>query len=202
MQMRLHNIVMHTRVLGPGVRTAIWFQGCKRNCKGCMSPDSRPIGGGRAVNVNEVVDAIVKEKDNIEGITISGGEPFLQADELHYLLESIREKTDLGVIIYSGYKIDQLKDMQSAKIDQIINELADLIIDGEYIDELNDGIALRGSSNQKLNFITDRYRDFQSLYESHKRDAEVIASEKDMFFVGIPSKDTLDGWKKVMDDFK
>ena len=202
MQIRLHNIVMHTKVLGPGIRTAIWFQGCKRECAGCMSPASRPLDGGRIVDADDVINAVIGEKNNIEGITVSGGEPFLQVDGLCYLLEAIRERTKLGVIIYSGFTMGQLRAMKSVKIDKIIDGLADLIIDGEYVDELNDGLALRGSSNQKLNFIRERYNGCRDLYESHKRDAEVFASEKDLFFVGIPSKDTLEGWKKAADDLK
>ncbi len=167
-----------------------------------MSPSSRPLDGGRAVDVEDVIHAILNEKDNIEGITISGGEPFLQTDGLYYLLKAIREKTKLGVIIYTGFTLEQLKTSGSEKVDSILARMADLIIDGEYVDELNDGMALKGSSNQKLNFLTDRYLKDKELYESHKRDAEVFASEKDLFFVGIPSKDTLEEFIKAAEKMR
>lgn len=196
---RLHNIVMHTKVLGPGIRTAIWFQGCNRRCKGCMSPVSRPLDGGKLVKLNDVIQAVIAEP-GIEGVTISGGEPFLQIEALYYFLKSIKEQSVLGVIIYSGFTLKELEDMNQPMVDEIISGLADIIIDGEYVDELNDGKALKGSANQTVHFITDRYLAYKDIYEQKKRNAEVIATEKDIFFIGIPAKDTLTEWKNVTEE--
>lgn len=193
-------MVKHTNVLGPGRRAAIWFQGCKRKCKGCMSPDTRALDGGQLVSVKRVFNELDSIKD-IEGVTISGGEPFLQADGLYLLLKLIREKTDLSVIIYTGFTVEQLHAMKHNKIEEILNGLADIIIDGEYIDELNDGLSLRGSSNQKVIFITDRYNNKKFMYEQNRRDAEVIATKKDFFFIGIPTKEDLKKWNNIVTDF-
>lgn len=197
-QVRIHNMVKRTKVLGPGERTAIWFQGCNRNCKGCMSPTSRPLDGGKLIDSDLIINEVLSE-DNIEGITISGGEPFLQIEGLYYILKKIRENSVLGIIIYTGFMLDQLIKMKNIKVDEIVSNLSDLIIDGEYVDELNDGIALRGSSNQKLNFITERYKDFVGMYNEPHRNAEVIATEADMFLVGIPEKRMLSKWKDIAD---
>lgn len=202
MQIRLHNILMHTKVLGPGTRTAIWFQGCKRVCPRCMSPTSRPMNGGRVVEADDLINAIIDVKGDIEGVTISGGEPFLQIDGLYYLLEALRRQTDLGVIIYTGFTIEQLRELESSKIERVLTGMADLIIDGEYVDELNDGVALRGSSNQKLCFLTERYKKEIDSYENNVRNAEVVATDKELFFVGIPSRNMLKEWKEVAKDFQ
>ena len=201
MEIRLHNMIMHTRVLGPGVRTAVWLQGCLRTCENCMSPASRPVDGGRMVDADDVIEAIISTSD-IEGVTISGGEPFLQPLVLHYVLKSIREQSDLGIIIYTGYTIRELKDLCIPQIDDIITCMADLIIDGEYVDELNDGRALIGSRNQSLNFITDRYRSFEYIYNSKERNTEIIATEKEVFLMGIPSKDNYLKWLKMTAELK
>ncbi len=193
-------MVLHTRVLGPGLRTAIWFQGCHRRCKGCMSPASRDLDGGREFSVQEICSRIKKLKD-IEGVTVSGGEPFLQIDALHLLLGNLRRTTKLGIIIYTGYTLKQLQEMQDNKVDEIITGLADLIIDGEYVEELNDGGSLRGSSNQQLQFITSRYKSFESLYQGTKRDVEILASGQELFFIGIPNKITLQQWEKTAEQF-
>lgn len=198
-KVRLHNVVMKTTALGPGTRMAIWFQGCKRNCKNCMSPKSRPINGGKECSIDKILNAVYSAKD-IEGITISGGEPFLQIQPLYDLLFAIRQKTELGIIIYTGYTLDELSKLNNQMVNHIITKLADVIIDGEYIDELNDGKSLKGSSNQKVHFITDRYVPFKDLYNGDNRDVQVFVSDSEAFFVGIPDKDTLRTWKQVSEE--
>lgn len=199
---RIHNMVKHTSVLGPGKRAAVWFQGCMRNCPGCMSPSSRPLDGGKTVSVEKVVAAILSI-EAIEGVTISGGEPFLQIDSLFALIKSIKEKSDLSVIIYTGYTMDELRAMKNSKVNLILKNMTDILIDGEYVEKLNDGISLRGSSNQDVYFLSDRYKGYENIYTSKKRDAEIFVSNKDLFFVGIPEKETLKTWldtTKVLND--
>ena len=197
MRLRLHNMVLHTRVLGPGIRCAIWFQGCTRRCKGCMSPETRDFDGGVAFDVNDICKEILKLKD-IEGITISGGEPFLQIDSLHSLLQKIRTNSNLGVIIYTGYRIEELQAMRNEKVDDILSQLSDLIIDGEYIEGQNDGRSLIGSANQKLYFVTDRYRSSENEYQNKKRNVEIIAAKNDMLLIGVPDKRTLQKWHELV----
>ena len=193
---RLHNMILHTNVLGPHIRCAVWLQGCHRNCRGCMSGKAKPLQGGQLARVDEVCESIARLND-IEGITISGGEPFLQIDALHELLRKIRGETPLGVIIYTGYYLDELKSLRSKKIDEILSGLADIVIDGPYIDTLNDGKSLKGSSNQTVNFLTDRYRDSAFLYEGITRNVELRVTGREMFFIGIPDEKTLASWKKI-----
>lgn len=195
----LHNMILHTRVLGPEVRTAIWFQGCRRRCKGCMSPSSRDLNGGVRVPVAQVCEKILQLTD-IEGITISGGEPFLQPKALHSLLSEIRSRSSLGIIIYTGYRLSELAAMNDPLIDRIITSLSDLIIDGEYIDELNDGKNLKGSSNQTLHHITGRYLPYSALYERTKRDVEVRMWKNEGFLIGVPDKQTLKDWLKTTEN--
>lgn len=198
MKVKIHNIILHTKVLGPETRTAIWFQGCNKNCKGCMSQSTRNINGGKTVDVDKLCESFLK-LDDIEGITLSGGEVFLQIDALHELLKIVRAQSDLGVIIYTGFYIDELRKMDNPKVNEILDGLADIIIDGPYIEELNDGKSLKGSSNQNVNFITDRYTKYSDIYDAESRNAELYVNEKDLFFVGIPDKKTLESWNKISD---
>lgn len=195
---RIHNMVLHSKVLGPETRSVIWFQGCKRRCKGCMSESTRPLDGGKLIPINRILEEI-KKLDDIEGVTISGGEPFLQIDALYYIIKDIRETTDLGVIIYTGYTMEELHALNDGMVEEILNGLADLIIDGEYVDDLNDGKSLKGSSNQTLNFLTERYKKYLSLYEDTKRNIEVYATSHELFLVGVPEKKTLENWRKTSD---
>ena len=190
---RIHNIIKSTSVLGPGKRAAIWLQGCLKNCPGCMSPSSRPLNGGRETTVEKVANVILS-LDNIEGLTISGGEPFLQIDALYSLVNTIKERSNLSIIVYTGYTINELRELMNVKVERLINEMIDILIDGEYVDELNDGVALRGSSNQTVHFLSERYKGFEEMYTSKKRDAEILVSDRNLFFVGIPEKETLSTW--------
>ena len=192
---RIHNIVCSTKALGPGERAAIWFQGCQRSCPGCMSPETRPTDKGKFVRIKDIVD-LLKRLEGIEGITISGGEPFLQKSSLYTLLKELRENTKLGVIIYTGYTFEELQKMNDFDINEILDGLCDLIIDGEYVEKLNDGKRFKGSSNQRLIFVTDRYRDYRYLYEEDNRSVEVIVKSGEMYMYGIPDKDTLKRWQK------
>lgn len=190
---RIHNVAYRTKVLGPGERTAIWFQGCNRRCKGCMSESSRPLNGGKLASISKLCDVIFSQT-GIEGVTISGGEPFLQPEALYSLLERIRNNSSLGVIVYTGFTLEQLKELDNPWINKILSGYVDLLIDGEYVDELNDGASLKGSSNQRVLFLTDRYLPYKELYEGAIRNVEVRLSGNDVFFVGIPSKETWNQW--------
>ena len=198
---RIHGIAYRTTALGPGNRAAIWFQGCMRCCKGCMSPDSRPLNGGTEWSVDKLINDICAI-ENIEGITISGGEPFLQVNALHEFLTGIRSRTSLGVIIYTGNTMDELRRMGNPLVDEILAGLADIVIDGEYVDELNDGAALKGSSNQTVNFITDRYLSVHDLYNSNSRDIQIMIEGNDALLIGVPDRNTLEIWKRTTEGLK
>lgn len=196
---RLHNVTLRTKVLGPGERAAIWFQGCRRSCKGCMSPSSRPLDGGMLASIPKLCQAILAQQD-LEGVTISGGEPFLQPEALESILQFLHEHSDLGVIIYTGYTLEQLRMMKNLHIDAILDNYVDMLIDGEYIEQLNDGMSLKGSANQRVIHITDRYRNRQELYERQTRNVEVVLSAGEAFLIGIPSKETWQQWQAALNE--
>ena len=197
--LRVHAIVNKTVALGPGERFALWLQGCEKNCQECMSPSSKDLSGGMIKSIDEIAEMIFAEK-GIEGVTISGGEPFLQHSGLHALLMLIRGKTDLGIIIYTGYYLDELFEMKIPEIDMIVSELSDLIIDGPYVPELNDGKSLRGSSNQNVNLVSPRYREIASTFYDHSdRKCEIHLYEREAFLVGIPDYNAYDMWLRIME---
>lgn len=173
-----------TKVLGPGLRYAIWTQGCVFNCPKCTSPDTKPINPNILIPINDIIKSIA-DNDKIEGITISGGEPFLQASKILLLLERIRViRPLLNIIIYTGFNIEEL-DWNEAK--EVI-ALSDVVIDGRYIEEYNDNKGIRGSSNQRVNYISERLIKYKDDIESGKRNFEVYVSDSQMNILGIPTK--------------
>lgn len=184
MRITLYMQQRQTRALGPGIRYGIWVQGCNKRCPGCISPDAQPLDGGYTEDTEHVAQDIFSQPD-IEGITISGGEPFLQQEALCELIDSLRSKRNLGVIVYTGMFYEEIADTPLAK-------RCDLVIDGEYIEELNDDLSLRGSSNQHVICITDRYADMvDRFYGQPCRKIELILKDGRASMVGIPAKDTL-----------
>lgn len=174
-----------TRSLGPGLRYAVWTQGCPFNCPQCITPEGRPIVAAKLIDTLQLADDIIINK-NINGITISGGEPFLQAASLAVLLNKVVEsRPELNVIIFTGF----LKENLLSKEALSVLSLTDLLIDGRYIDELNDGIGLRGSSNQRLHFLTDRLLPYKKELLFGKRQIEININDNRIDAIGIPLKD-------------
>ena len=172
-------------VLGPGVRYVLWVQGCKQACVGCIAENSKRMEEGTPIPIAALATEIVLSR--AEGITISGGEPFLQAYELSELLRRIKSKRDLGVIVYSGYRYEEL--VKNAAARELLAQ-TDLLIDGPYIRELDDGKGLRGSSNQRFVFITERYKKLEESLKNDGRENETFYHGIHIHKIGIPNNKT------------
>ena len=187
--MRLYNYIKSTKTLGPYNRFALWTQGCLFNCVDCMTVDSQDINGGVEIDTKDLANIINNTKD-IEGITITGGEPFLQIRELNKLLNLIDK--NLGIIVYTGYTLKQLQNKKDEEITKFLDKI-DILIDGLYIDDLNNNLALKGSSNQSIYQLSNRYNDiFDKYYNIKKRDIEIHLNQDDLMIVGIPTKNSLE----------
>ncbi len=178
------------KTLGPKIRYIIWLQGCDKRCEGCISKDWQPHNKGLKLSLEELSDDIMSENNVIEGITFSGGEPFLQAENLYLLIKDLKKKSSLGIIIYSGYKLEELKNMGDKNISGILDEI-DLLIDGEYTKEFNNDKGIVGSSNQQLHFFTERYKKYKDDMLNCKREVEININKG--MLIGVPPKKLLKG---------
>jgi anaerobic ribonucleoside-triphosphate reductase activating protein len=166
MFINIHHIISLTEVNGPGKRFGIWFQGCNINCNGCFNPETHYLNTGKRIQPVELLEEITAHK-NIEGISISGGEPFLQAEGLLELLKLIKNKTGLSVLVFTGFTYEKLKDKRTTN--EAITYI-DLLIAGPYMAHLKTNIPLLASSNQTIHFITQRYKP----YDLKIYDVEII----------------------------
>ena len=187
--LRLHGVRDGVTKLGTGVRYAVWTQGCKKRCRGCMTPESRDMNGGYEMSASELARNIISS--GREGVTISGGEPFLQARALASAIELVKKERDIGVIIYTGYTLEELRATGDSYVLRLL-ELCDMLVDGEYIDELNDGMNLRGSSNQRALALTERYAQSAAEYGTKKAEFELFWGAEKISIVGIPQKDMVE----------
>lgn len=149
-ELRVAGIVNDSIVDGPGIRLAVFVQGCPRSCEGCHNPLTHSFAGGKIMSVGKIMD-MIKANPLLDGVTFSGGEPFCQAHALAYLGEMVR-KTGLNVITYTGYEYEYL--IENADSENGFMELirvSDYIIDGEFIAAQRDiSLKFRGSANQRI----------------------------------------------------
>lgn len=177
-----------TRVLGPGLRYVIWVQGCLKRCPNCINPAGRPLDRNGYYIDTEILFQEMSSAPQLTGLTISGGEPFLQADDLVVLIRRIKTETTLDVMMYSGYTLGELRARQSPSVDEILDNI-DLLVDGEYVEERNFNQMYRGSDNQRIHFLSKKYLPFKDRIEAaHNRDVEFICRGEEMFVIGLPIK--------------
>ena len=147
--MRLSGITPESFVDGPGLRFVIFTQGCPHHCSHCHNPESWPGDAGKEFSVRQVIRLLKRQKKSKQGITFSGGEPFLQAAELAQLALAARQMA-LDVVTYTGFTYEQLIKNNDPDIKDLLYA-SDILIDGKYVHELRDiGLQFRGSSNQRI----------------------------------------------------
>lgn len=152
-EVRLFRLEENCGVLGPGRRAVLWVQGCSLACAGCLVPRSWPAQSGFLRSVEWLADW-VEGLPEIEGLTLSGGEPMEQAAALAVFIKKIRERRDLGVVCYTGYRLEELA---SPSQGELLGQV-DLLIDGRYLRAQHDDLLWRGSANQRLIYLTQRYQ--------------------------------------------
>ena len=148
--LRISGIIKDSIVDGPGLRLVLFTQGCTHNCLGCHNPQTHDLNGGYDIEINELNELLTEQK-LIRGVTLSGGEPFLQAESLVPFAKVTKER-GLNLIAYTGYYFEELLNL--SKTNQYIIELLkyiDVLIDGPFeLDKKDLSLPFRGSRNQRL----------------------------------------------------
>lgn len=181
--LRVADLHRDCRVLGPGSRFAVWVQGCPLSCPGCISPQWIPFDGGTAMEVDVLAEEIADTA--VDGLTISGGEPFAQAPALVRLVTAVRERRDLSVLCYSGHRLSWLRERGDAGQRELLS-LLDVLIDGPYSARLHADLRWRGSSNQQVHRLSSRdLPGFDGPDVSAGLQLEVTA-DGDVQWLGVP----------------
>ena len=138
--MRISGVLTCSLVNGEGIRYVIFTQGCAHACEGCHNKDTWDFNGGYEVDLESLVADIKKRRHYLDGITLSGGDPFYQHDECVKLLRMLPE---MNVWIYTGFNYGDICDTELAK-------MADVIVDGPFVEELKCEGHYFGSFNQRI----------------------------------------------------
>lgn len=169
--MRIKRICYPVRVLGPGERLGIWVTGCSFGCPGCMSQELQDYNAGNQMEIPALMELIQKVPGPVDGVTISGGEPFDQPGELNKLVKALCRQVTEDIIIYTGYTLQQLKERKCPDTDAVLSAIA-VLVDGRYEKQKDDGKGLRGSSNQRIHIFRQQPR--YAYMEDCKRQLQVF----------------------------
>jgi len=181
-------------VLGPGRRIGLWVQGCSIGCRGCVSQDTWPRDAAKSIAVDDLLAWCRKVAgQDVDGITISGGEPFEQPDGLRALLQGLhRWRHDAGldfdILCYSGYPLSRLQRKHASLLG-----LLDAVIPEPYVDHRPLTHVWRGSSNQPLVPLSERGRvrydsflDTPAAADGKRMQAAVEGGR--IWMIGIPAR--------------
>lgn len=148
MNIRLAGEVAESIVDGPGIRYTIFTQGCLHNCPGCHNPQTHPLNDGYYKDTDEIIK-LIRLNPLTSGLTISGGEPFLQVEPVLDLVLKAKQ-VNQNIIIYTGFTFEELKNLNNENILKIFNNI-DFLIDGRFdINKRSLELLFRGSSNQRI----------------------------------------------------
>ncbi|MGL5314437.1 MAG: anaerobic ribonucleoside-triphosphate reductase activating protein [Peptostreptococcaceae bacterium] len=152
MKIRLSSpISIDSIVDGPGLRMVIWTQGCIHNCENCHNPQTHSLYGGYEIDTTEIINNMNTLRLQ-KGITLSGGEPFLQQEALEEVSREAKAN-NLDVWAYTGFTFEQLLDKNNPSYFKNLNLLKqiDVLVDGKFVAEKKDiSLRFRGSSNQRI----------------------------------------------------
>ncbi|NIM80553.1 MAG: 4Fe-4S cluster-binding domain-containing protein [Candidatus Aminicenantes bacterium] len=175
-------------VNGPGTRYVIWLQGCPFKCPGCFNKKFQPFFNKNLVNIETLAKKILSV-EGIEGVTYTGGEPMVQAEPLYYL-SSILKKYKRTIVCYTGFTMEELEKHKDPFTRKLIS-LVDILIDGRFQEDKKAHLVWRGSTNQKVHFLSDVYSDFQpSVHEEHSQ-MELVIGEKGITYTGTVKEEII-----------
>lgn len=177
--MYVARVLYPVEVLGPGKRVGIWFCGCPRRCEGCSNPELWEFQERYKTTPERIYELVLQiaKAHPIDGFTITGGDPMYQEMELQRLLCLLREISD-DVIVYTGYRYDELSP-------KALNGIS-VLIDGEYVEALNDNSLLRGSSNQKIHILDKSKKEkYSSFFKTERNRIQNFFTSDGVVSVGI-----------------
>lgn len=152
--LRVHHKEPASRSNGPGLRAVIWVQGCSLACPGCFNPETHSTASGALESVGSLYQWLRQRFQALDGVTISGGEPFQQPQALGDLLALVRSNTNLSILVFTGYTQNEI--LRSPHCSALL-PFIDVLIAGRYHSTQRLASGLRGSANKTIHFLTRRY---------------------------------------------
>jgi anaerobic ribonucleoside-triphosphate reductase activating protein len=170
----------YSKVNGPGNRFVLWTQGCSKGCKECFNPETWSTSTYKELSPLQIFELV--KNFEVDGVTISGGDPLEQEDELLELLMLISTiRLRKGVILFSGFTRAEIS---SNIIREQCLKYIDVLIDGRYEKNLKVDFSLRGSSNQEFYFFSDKISSDELYFD---QEVEISSLEDSVIITGFPN---------------
>ena len=146
---RMHGMLRHSLVNGPGIRCVLFLQGCTHHCPGCQNPETHDIHGGTPCSTQAILNDILTDR-NLDGVTLSGGDPLLQPKACTEIAKACKQH-GLSVWVYTGYLFEDIYTEKLGKDAVNLLQYIDVLVDGLFDETLKSENCLwRGSTNQRL----------------------------------------------------
>ncbi len=186
MHLTLYSIAYPVTALGPGNRLVLWVSGCPMRCKDCITPELLSESSGKQISIERLIKHILSLSVHIDGVTLTGGEPFHQAKPLALFIDRLRQhRPQWDILFFSGFKKSQLE----KKDDDVIHLLGqiDILVDGPFVSSLPSQHPLLASSNQTIHYLSERGLSKKSQIDGGRSDFAnlAIGNETHDLLVGI-----------------
>lgn len=184
--MNIAHIETQSFIYGPGCRFVIWVQGCSIHCKGCWNKEMWSFKPQKFYSVATLMQMILSHQTEIEGVTILGGEPLDQYQEILLLSEKI-QLLGLSLMIFTGY---ELAEIEAKEQTEILN-FTDILVSGRYKqDKRSLNNQWIGSTNQRISFLTKRYQNYVMVNQNY---VEISIDELGkIHYLGFPPLELID----------
>lgn len=156
--LNIANRIPYTAVEGPGLRFALWVQGCDIDCPACCNQELLPFVRRQVISSSQISWEIRQARENygIEGVTFLGGEPAYQAKGLAEVAAFCQSQR-LSVMLFTGFRMEQLRQRNLPGVEQLLNH-TDVLVDGPFVADRRDSNRnWVGSVNQKFHYLSQRY---------------------------------------------
>jgi anaerobic ribonucleoside-triphosphate reductase activating protein len=148
-KLRVAGIVQESYVDGPGIRMAVFVQGCNHCCSGCQNPHTWDYDSGYDVSIEKIINDF-SSNPLLNGITFTGGEPIDKAYILCEIADIVKNKFNKSVWCYTGYTFEELMLVKNNTLSNFLNNI-DVLVDGPFVLDKRDlNLLFRGSSNQRI----------------------------------------------------
>ena len=195
-RLQIAQIVPCTEAEGPGRRFAVWLQGCPLRCPGCCNPEMLPFEGGTSLAPADLIEQIEEaaRTEDIEGITLLGGEPLAHAVGAGALAHAVRQR-DLSVMVFSGYTLEEARRLPDPAVAELL-ALTDILVVGPYLREQPETRRRWiGSTNQRVHFLSDRYRADDPRWRLPNT-LEIRLRGSELMVNGFPARSAVGLWKR------
>ena len=184
-QVQIDRVYYPVQTLGYGNRVGIWTIGCIHHCENCSNPELWEFDSSKDISIDKIISCVRQAKE-VDGVTITGGDPFEQAEELYRLVKALKNLGIKDILVYSGYTIDELR--IKGQIERAILKEIGILVDGQYVDSLNDNKSFRGSSNQVIHVLNEELTDRYLGADDWVRKTQVVINQNQIQAIGLPIK--------------